>query len=73
MTKKQFNNHKLVAEKVTKLLIAEKCSSLYDIAIIYNIIRGFPYCLDTEGHYTYQGEYYSCLEALPIEAYNKLI
>jgi len=72
LTKNQFNNYKLIAEKVIKLLIAEKCSSSYDICVIYNIVRGFPYCLDTEEHYTYQGEYYSCLEDLPIEALQQI-
>ncbi len=68
MTEKQFNKYKNVSDKVIDLSIAENCSSLYDIKIIYNIIMGFPYCIDTEGHYIYKGNYYNSLEELPLDA-----
>lgn len=73
MTKNDFENYKTISDKVLDLLIAEKHSSLKDIKIIYNIIMGFPYCLDQEGQYTYHGEYYNSLEELPNEAKDEII
>lgn len=64
MTETEFNKYKHISDKVIDLLIAENCSSLYDIKIIFNIIMGFPYCIDTEEHYTYKGIYYNSLEEL---------
>lgn len=72
MTSKEYSNYKLVANKILNLLINEKYSSIYDISVLYHIIRGFPYCLDIEGHYTYQGKFYYCLEELPIEALQQI-
>lgn len=68
MTRNEYNSYKLVANKVLDLLIAERSSSLYDIGVLYHIIRGFPYCLDTEGHYTYQGKFYESIKELPKDA-----
>ena len=73
MTIIEFENYKAISDKVLDLLIAEKCSSLKDIKIIYNIIMGFPYCLDQEGHYTYQGKFYQSPEELPDEAKHEII
>lgn len=73
MTIREFNNYKTISDKVLDLLIAEKHSSLKDIKIIYNIIMGFPYCLDQEGQYTYQGKFYNSLENLPDEAKDEII
>lgn len=68
MIEQQFNTYKNISDKVIDLLIAENCSSLHDIKIVYNIIMGFPYCIDTEGHYIYKGGYYNSLEQLPLDA-----
>lgn len=68
-----FENYKTISDKVLDLLITEKYSSLKDIKIIYNIIMGFPYCLDQDGHYTYQGKFYNSLNELPDEAKEELI
>lgn len=68
MTETKFNKYKYISDKVIDLLIAENHSSLHDIKVIYNIIMGFPYCIDTEGHYIYKGNYYNSLEELPLDA-----
>lgn len=73
MTVDEFEQYKVVANKVLNLLIQEKCSSIKDINILYNIIREYPYCLDTEGHYTYKGKYYNCLEELPKDGLEQLL
>lgn len=65
ITVDDFKEYQVLADKVLNLLIKEKRSSLYDIKIIYNIIMKLPYCLDTEGHYTYEGEWYNSREDLP--------
>lgn len=70
MTICDFENYKVISNKAVDLLIAEKHSSLKDIKIIYNIIMDFPYCLDQEGHYTYNGKFYNSIEDLPKEALN---
>lgn len=68
MTINEFNQYKALSDKVLNLLIQEKYSSLKDIKIIYNIIMGFPYCLDQGGQYVYQGKFYNSLDELPDEA-----
>lgn len=73
MTSNEFNSYKLVANKVLNLLITEGYSSLYDIGVLYHIIRGFPYCLDKEGHYTYQGNFYESIKELPKDALEQLV
>lgn len=73
MTVNEFEKYKIIADKVINLLIEEKRSSLKDIKIIYNIIMGFPYCLDQEGHYVYQGKFYNSLKELPDEAKEEII
>lgn len=73
MTINEFEKYKLLADKVLGLLIEENHSSLRDIKIIYNIIMGFPYCLDSEGQYTYEGKFYSSMEGLPNEAKQEII
>lgn len=65
LTNNEFQQYKKVANKVLDLLIKENYSSIKDISIIYNIIMRFPYCLDTEGQYTYNGKFYNSLEELP--------
>lgn len=55
------------------MLIDNNCSSLADIKIIYNIIIGFPYCINKEGNYIYKGKLYLTLEDLPLEALNQII
>lgn len=54
-------------------LSAKKCSSLRDIKIIYNIIMEFPYCLDEEGHYVYNGEFYDSMDDFPNEAKEQIL
>ncbi len=73
MTIGEFNNYTTISDKVLVLLIAEKHSALKDIKIIYNIIMGFPYCLDQEGQYTYQVKFYNSSENLPDEAKDEII
>lgn len=73
MTISDFENYKAISNKVLDLLITEKYSSLKDIKIIYNIIMGFPYCLDKKGQYTYQGKFYQSLKDLTDEAKIELI
>lgn len=67
-----FDKYKAVSKKVISLLIEEKCSSLHDIKIIYNIIMGFPYCIDCEGHYVYKGNLYNDIGELPNDALEQL-
>ena len=73
MTITEFEKYKKLADKVLDLLIEEKHSSLKDIKILYNIIMGFPYCLDVKGQYTYNGEFYNSLKELPDEAKQQLL
>lgn len=73
MTINEFNQYKELSDKVLDLLIEEKHSSLKDIKIIYNIIMGFPYCLDQEGQYVYESKFYNSIKELPEEALKDLI
>lgn len=73
MTINDFENYKAISDKILDLLIAEKCSSLKDIKIIYNIIMGFPYCLNQEGQYTCEGNFYSSIAELPNKAKEEII
>lgn len=68
-----YKKYKKVAKKVIHVLCENNLSSIYDVETIYNIIRGYPYCLDTDGHYIYQGQYYNCLEDLPMEALQQIL
>lgn len=68
MTVDEFNQYKILSDKVLDLLIEENHSSLKDIKIIYNIIMGFPYCLNQEGQYVYKGIFYTSIEEIPDEA-----
>lgn len=71
MTKVEFDKYKKISNRIIELLINEKSSSLYDIKIIYNILMGFPYCVDCAGHYIYKGDFYESIENLPLEALNQ--
>lgn len=73
MTVNEFESYKVIANKILDLLIEENHSSLKDIKIIYNIIMGFPYCLDQEGQYVYEGKFYSSLKGLLDEAKEEII
>ena len=73
MTSKKFKQYKIIANDVLDLLIGQNCSSLRDIKIIYNLIMGFPYCLDEEGHYVYHGEFYDSMKSLPNEAKEQIL
>lgn len=73
MTSKKFKQYKIIANDVLDLLIDKKCSSLRDIKIIYNIIMGFPFCLDEDGHYTYDGQFYNSIDELPLDAHKDLL
>lgn len=68
MINNEFKSYKTLANKVLDLLIEEKHSSLKDIKIIYNILMGFPYCLNREGQCIYHGEFFNSFEDLPHEA-----
>lgn len=72
MTVTDFSKYKSVSNKVIQLLTNEKSSSIHDIMVIYNIIMKFAYCLDAEGHYTYNGEFYNSVSDLPKEALEQL-
>lgn len=73
MTNTEFKHYKTISDKVLDLLINEKLSSLSDIKIIYNIIMGFPYCLNEDSSYTYNGEFYDSFEKLPDNAKRELL
>lgn len=73
MTVNEFEKYKILSDKILDLLIKEKRSSLKDIKIIYNIIMGFPYCLDQEEQYVYHGKFYNSLKELPDEAKKEII
>ncbi len=73
ITINEFEKYKTLSDKVLDLFIEEKHSSLKDIKIIYNIIMGFPFCLDQEGHYTYDGKFYNSIEELPNVAKENII
>lgn len=73
LNKNEYIKIKKTSNKVIDLLIKEKCSSLCDINIIYNILMGFPYCIDCDGHYIYKGEFYNSVEELPQEALEQLL
>ncbi len=73
ITINEFEKYKTLSDKVLDLFIEEKHSSLKDIKIIYNIIMGFPFCLDQEGHYTYDGKFYNSIEKLPNVAKENII
>lgn len=73
MTKNEFKKYKEVANKTLGLLIQEEKSSIKDIKIIFNIIMGFPYCLDEEGSYIFNGEFYDSFEKFPIIAKQEIL
>ena len=73
MTITEFKNYQTIADKIIDLLIKENHSSIRDIKIIYNIIMGFTYCLDQEGHYTYHSRFYNSISELPDEAKKDII
>lgn len=73
MTIHEFENYKIVANKVLDVLIKENCSSIKDINILYNIISGYPYCISAEGQYTYNGKFYNSLEELPPDGLCELL
>ena len=73
LNKNEYIKFKKTSNKVIDLLVKEKCSSLYDINIIYNILMGFSHCIDCEGHYIYKGEFYNSMEELPQEALEQLL
>ena len=66
--KDTFLKYDTLADKVIDMLCDENMSTVRDIEIVFHIIRGYPYCLDEDGHYTYQGQYYESMYDLPIEA-----
>ena len=72
ITSEEFKKYHEVANKVIDVLCGNKLSSIYDIEVIYNIIRGYPYCLDTEGHYTYNQKYYNSINELPLSALEEI-
>lgn len=73
ITFKEYTGYKKVAAKVIHVLCENNLSSIYDVEIIYNIIRGYPHCLDSEGHYTYNSEFYNSMDELPAEALEQII
>ena len=66
--KNTFLKYDALADKVIDILCNENMSTIRDVEIVFHIIRGYPYCLDEEGHYTYHGEYYESMYDLPVEA-----
>lgn len=71
--KHSFNNYKYISNEVLKVLVKNNCSSLNDIKIIYNILMGFPHCINTEGNFVYRGEFYNSMEELPADALEQII
>jgi len=72
-TIESFKNYKNTANQVLDVLCENEKSSLHDISIIYNMIMGFPYCINEQGQYIYHGELYENMESLPIEALQQII
>ena len=66
-----FDTYKAISNQVLELLIKNHCSSLKDITVIYNMLMGFPYCIDGV-HYIYHGELYDNMESLPIDALQQI-
>ena len=66
--KDTFIKYDTLADKVITMLCDENMSTIRDVEIIFHIIRGYPYCLNEDGHYTYHGEYYESVYDLPVEA-----
>ncbi len=73
MTINDFKKYQSISKTISNLLFNENYSNKHDIKIIFNILLGFPYCLDTEGHYTYDGKFYNSLETLPKEALEQIL
>lgn len=71
--KEKFKYYKSAVDKVIDLLIKEKCASLNDITIVFKLILGLPFCMDQEGHYSYEGEYYETIHDLPNEAFLEIL
>jgi hypothetical protein len=72
ITKQEFENYRQLSKDIVSVLCDNNKSSIYDIKIIYNILMGFPFCLDQEGHYIYHGEYYNSAYDLPQQAKEEL-
>ena len=71
--KHSFDEYKHVSNEVLKVLIKNNCSALNDIKIIYNILMGFPHCINSEGNFVYCGEFYNSMEDLPADALEQII
>lgn len=61
-----FDYYKTVANDVYSILFDNDCTTIIDIQIIYNIIMGYPYCIDGT-HFIYNGKLYDDLFSMPIE------
>lgn len=72
-TAESFGSYKNIVNQVLVVLCENEKSSLHDISIIYNILMGFPYCINEEGQYIYLGELYENIESLPIDALQQII
>lgn len=73
MTVNEFNKYKRTCSQISSLIRDEGYESIRDVFIILKILSGFPYCLDTEGHYVYKWEYYNSMNDMPREGLEELL
>lgn len=73
MTINEFNKYKKTCNKILSLLYEEGYKSIRDVYTILKILSGFPYCLDTEGHYVYEWEYYNSMNDMPQKGIKELL
>lgn len=66
---KEIALYKKVCSEIINVLAKNKCSSILDIKIIYNLLLGLPFILQHGA--LYQGEYYEKLSDIPEEAKNQ--
>ena len=71
--KHSFDKYKHISNEVLKVLIKNNCSSLNDIKIVYDILMGFPHCINAEGNFVYRGEFYNSMEDLPPDALEQIV
>ena len=68
---KDYNYYKKCAEKAADCLSEYQCVILKDLKVVYNLLMGFPYCLDGE-QYIYNGNLYNSMANLPKQALEEL-
>ena len=67
-----FDYYKTVADSVSNILLENDCTKIIDAQIIYNIIMGYPYCIDGS-HFIYKGKMYNNLFSMPFDGIQQWI